>query len=468
MASTYTLGPGFPLDDAWIYQTYARNLIEYKDWVYIPGEVAGGATGPLWVLLLAVGRLINVSYLWWAYLLGILLATATGYISYFIFRRYFSQKPVLPLLGSILVIAEWHLVWASVSGMETIMFVLIVSAVFYGLSRCRDEGFCWWVGLLIGLGVWVRPEAITLILPTIMIFLYYSTKQYLLKQGIYLALGLGIPIGLYLAFNLWTSGAFFPTTYFAKQTEYAVLRNLPLGYRFVKVASQPLVGVGAIFLPAFLAAVWWAYRKRDLWIMSAGVWIVAFLGMYSVRLPVIYQHGRYEMPVIPIYLIIGWIGLDKALSLLPPQKSWSFILGKSWQIIIWITSAAFLVMGANAYRLDVAVIESEMVQISNWIRHNTSSDAIIAAHDIGAIGYFSGRQLIDLAGLISPDVVSIIRDETALRAYLKKNSIDYIATFPGWYHSLMDGCELVYQTNSRYTIEVGGENMAVYSCRFEN
>ena len=43
--------------------------------------------------------------------------------------------------------------------------------------------------------------------------------------------------------------------------------------------------------------------------------------------------------------------------------------------------------------------------------HNTPPDALIAAHDIGAVGYFGQRRLLDLAGLVSPEVIPFIRDE---------------------------------------------------------
>jgi len=40
-------GPGFPLDDAWIHQTYARNLVEFGQWAFIPGKLSAGSTAPV-------------------------------------------------------------------------------------------------------------------------------------------------------------------------------------------------------------------------------------------------------------------------------------------------------------------------------------------------------------------------------------------------------------------------------------
>ena len=68
-----------------------------------------------------------------------------------------------------------------------------------------------------------------------------------------------------------------------------------------------------------------------------------------------------------------------------------------------------------------------------WVAENTEPDAIIAAHDIGALGYFGNRKLIDLAGLVSPEVIPFIRDEGQIAAYLNEQEADYLVTFPGWY-----------------------------------
>ena len=61
---------GFPLDDAWIHQTYARNLAVLGEWSFIPGRPSAGSTAPLWSFLLAVGYWLRIGYLFWAFLLG--------------------------------------------------------------------------------------------------------------------------------------------------------------------------------------------------------------------------------------------------------------------------------------------------------------------------------------------------------------------------------------------------------------
>lgn len=112
--------------------------------------------------------------------------------------------------------------------------------------------------------------------------------------------------------------------------------------------------------------------------------------------------------------------------------------------------------------MDVAVIESEMVATANWVADNTGGESLVAAHDIGALGYFSGRNLVDLAGLVSPEVIPFIRDEALLADYLDEQAAEYLVTFPDWYPVLTTKGELIHQTRQEFSPTMGGENMAVY------
>ena len=119
-------------------------------------------------------------------------------------------------------------------------------------------------------------------------------------------------------------------------------------------------------------------------------------------------------------------------------------------------------IGAFTYAQDVAIINTEMVAASQWIAVNTPPNAIIGAHDIGALGYFGNRRILDLAGLVSPDVIPFIRDENALAVYLNGHGANYLLTFPGWYPQLVQNRRILFQTSGIFSIAAGGENMAVY------
>jgi hypothetical protein len=142
-----------------------------------------------------------------------------------------------------------------------------------------------------------------------------------------------------------------------------------------------------------------------------------------------------------------------------------WVLSRAWVLSLGAVLVLFWGIGAQTYAVDVATIESEMVDTARWVAANTPPRSLVAAHDIGALGYFGGRDLVDLAGLISPEVVPFIRDEARLSAYLDEKRVDYLVVFPNWYQSLADGQVTVFTSPGKFAPEQGQPNMRVYSWR---
>jgi hypothetical protein len=455
-------GLGFPLDDAWIHQTYARNLAGRGEWSFIPGEASAGSTAPLWTILLAIAYRIGVSPLIWAYVLGIILLAFTAWFSgrWFLIRNPEMGKWA-PFVAA-LVGLEWHLIWAAVSGMETIATALVVVLLFWLLDRHEER----WVGLgaLIGLGVWVRPDAITLLFPLGLMILLgkQDTLGRVARRGAGVIFGTALLFVPYLYFNRINAGEILPNTFYAKQGEYALLQQLPLSERLISVLGSPFIGPASVLLPGVFLFVVHHIRHRDWSRLVPLAWALAYLGMYALRLPVTYQHGRYAMPTIPVLLVIGLEGMG--IWIRPgAARLWRRLLSRAWVGAVGGLTLGFIVLGARAFRQDVAIIQTEMVATAKWIQRNTPPGAVIAAHDIGAMGYFSQRELIDLAGLVSPEVIPFMRDEAALKHYLDEHGADYLVTFPGWYPELSQYGEVVFRTNAEPSPAAGGENMVVYA-----
>jgi hypothetical protein len=57
-------------------------------------------------------------------------------------------------------------------------------------------------------------------------------------------------------------------------------------------------------------------------------------------------------------------------------------------------------------------ITNSLVAWGRWFGGHTAPDAVIATPDIGAIGYFSDRRVVDLAGLITPAMVPHLMRES--------------------------------------------------------
>jgi hypothetical protein len=478
-AASLTYRLGFPLDDAWIHQTYARSLGRSGEWAFLPGQSSAGSTAPLWSGLLAVGHALGFGPLPWAYSLGWALLVGLGAAGALALRELAPDKARWVPFGFGLLLVEWHMVWAAASGMETILFAVLVLLVLGLLVRINyqtDGGTaCMWgaLGLLIGLSVWVRPDGLTLAGPALFtLALSRMGKEYEwrtllnMRAAAFALFFLGLLAAFlpYLVFNQATAGTWWPNTFFAKQAEYAVHRTLPISYRYLAQLGQPLVGAGILLAPGFVYFVWRLVRQKNWGSLAGALWFLGYLFMYAWRLPVTYQHGRYIMPAMPVFFIWGLVGLAYLTRFRSPQPA-RRILSSAWAFSTAAAALVFWWLGAQGYARDVQVIESEMVAAATWIRENTPEDAIVAAHDIGALGYFGERQLVDLAGLISPEVIPFIRDEDLLAIYLDESQVDYLVTFPGWYPVLVARAAPVFSTDAPFAPDLGGENMVVYRWR---
>jgi hypothetical protein len=460
--------PGFPLDDAWIHQTFARNLAADGQWAFTPGQPSAGSTSPLWSALLAAGYALRINPLVWTMALGILCLFITGVICDQMWRRLQPDKSrlFLPLFG-LLIVSEWHLVWAALSGMETILYVLLICAIFALLVRAEPPWLI--MGLLAGVLLWVRPDGLTMLGPILLLAFWNRRplKNRLISAG-WTLLPVAVSVLGYMAFNHSLDGSIWPNTLYAKQTEYAILREQPFWKRYFDLFLQLNIGAGLVLLPGVFWQVHRYIKKRDIWGIGAALWVLGFVGVYALQLPVTYQHARYLIPAIPLYLLIGFCGISGILKILTGYKRVGYVLRYSWLFIIMAVHLAFAVLGGQAYAKDVAIIQTEMVKTALWIHENLPSDTVIAAHDIGALGYFTSNPIVDLAGLIEPEVIPIIRDEEALLAYIHYKNVRYLVSFPEWYPFLVQHAEIIYNTGSFFSPEAGGENISVYLVQQEN
>ncbi|HNM37938.1 MAG TPA: hypothetical protein PKI33_12790, partial [Anaerolineales bacterium] len=189
-------------------------------------------------------------------------------------------------------------------------------------------------------------------------------------------------------------------------------------------------------------------------------WSVGYMIIYLLRLPV-YQHGRYIIPAMPIFFLIGLLGMFSYVTVKREGRNF-WMISTSWNLSLAMVTLLFIVLGARAYARDVAFIEQEMVAAAKWAAANIPPDAILAVHDIGAMGYFDEHQLIDLAGLITPEVIPFIRDEDRLAAYLDDKGADYLVAFADLYPQMEVGREVVFVTNGAIATEADWVRMTIY------
>ncbi len=458
---------GFPLDDSWIHQVYARNLAERGEFAFLPGVPSAGSTAPLWTVLLAVAYWIGIDPRFWAYLLGAislgLCALAAGRLAVELGGR----PAWIASLVAVFVAVEWHLGWASVSGMETVLQAMFVLVAFLIPARSPVA-----LGAWIGASLFVRPDGALLgVFALARVVLELPTARGpkrptrepdtadrapgpsghralatpVLRALGALAVGFLLGAGPYVLFNLWLTGTPWPNTFYAKQAEYAELQAYPLWERLfylctpagcnVGLAVIPWVGGQALLLPGLIRFVSDSIRSRQWVRLLPLLWAVTLILVYALRLPVTYQYGRYVMPVIPVLIVCSLIGLVDFFNR-PNRHRIEWVIKRVWALSTAVVSLVFIAIGSGRLAGDVAWIEANMVATARWVQANTAPEAVIAAHDIGALGFFGERHILDTAGLISPEVIPFIRDEARLEVWMRERGAAYFVSPPGFYPEL--------------------------------
>ena len=91
---------GYSLDDSWIYATYAKNLATGNGYVFNPGEHVAGATGPLYVFLLALIYLLFQDVVLPAKVMGVACLAASGILLSKTVHRVLPHFDRYPLVSS--------------------------------------------------------------------------------------------------------------------------------------------------------------------------------------------------------------------------------------------------------------------------------------------------------------------------------------------------------------------------------
>ncbi len=142
LIASYRLdGFGFPLDDAWIHQTYARNLVQLGQWAFVPGHPSAGSTSPLWAVLEVARSLAGFGALDLVGGPGGRWAGFDGLGGGHVVGAQLGSGRLVVQAAVILLAFEWHLVWAALSGMETLLLAGAALSLLWGMQMPAPTKF---------------------------------------------------------------------------------------------------------------------------------------------------------------------------------------------------------------------------------------------------------------------------------------------------------------------------------------
>jgi arabinofuranosyltransferase len=398
------------VDDTFIHFQYARNLAATGELSFNPGEPTYGATSPLWVGILALFARAGADLLVWGRILSWLFAAASIVLIYRIVAAA-GGKPWTPAAAALMLASEaWFVRWSAV-GMET-SFAVFMTLVVLDLARsaARSAGRSALLGVALFLAALARPEALLLVPLAAAAFLFArGTARRFAFLLVFVPL---FAAWLYVIHR--HTGNFFPLTAGVKK---GAIDFSPLILRRAIVPAK-IMGATVLFpwiaLLAGLAAG--AFRRSPGRFLSESGSLreepdVLLMLLWVFALPIAYVVldfqvlSRYLVPIVPAVIVLGTTAWRKLVA--------EVVAGsRTRRAAIAIFASLAVLQSVVFYELVVVpptraysqALETMLGGMGRWLAKNTPSNALVATPDIGVIGYYSHRRILDLGGLVSPEI----------------------------------------------------------------
>jgi arabinofuranosyltransferase len=409
---------GFGLDDSWITFRYAENLVAGHGLVYNIGERVQGSTAPLEIFLVAGLFALGIPSKIGALLIS-LAATIVFLLCAYRLIVCLSDAKTSPFFLLPLAVAPLIAV-ISVSGMETMLFILLLISVFLTYAERRPL----LLGLFAGLLVMTRIDGILAIIAITVTDLFLRiqwvqsahspsalTRRFAdpwpIADAMRGAAVFTVLLAPWIVFTTWYFGNFIPNSVLAKRVLYSELglfrtdpwelieRILELSFMLPWQAGALIASAGLFYLLARFD------RFSSIPIWFAGNIVFLIIGNTHV-------HPWYLPPFHAVALLGAISVAVRAYALMPnwSKLSWK-ARGVRWSFAIFLVclcSWGFLASHTLATHSQRKYEESH-IAVARYLDKNALPNDVIYAPDIGYIGAITGRPILDPVGLVSPEVI---------------------------------------------------------------
>ncbi|MHA1638006.1 MAG: hypothetical protein ACTSUB_08325 [Candidatus Thorarchaeota archaeon] len=467
---TYT-NIGFALDDSWIHLEYARSIFEGRAWQYVPDFPSTGSTSPLWSILLS-GLFIFTTdptgLVWGVMIISILLYIINTYIVGLFVTKITESKPIgIVAMFAFVMIPRNS--WLMLSGMEYPIFLFFLFLPLLLIDR-PEPRYDLILGFVAGFAFLSRPEGVlvALIIFPLRIILHLWNRDFSKKRlaSVVMMFVSALLIVLpWILYCLATTGYPLPDTFYAKSAPVTpeMIARWDLHWTFFFLTW--------LFIPVgLLLGVSLLFKKQPYpWLFALSLTL-----LYRMTMPsqVLINNTRYLVPIFSFLLISCVCGIaliiNRLDSTLPKHNLINRDLISTVLILLIVIIPIFpsYFYQATYYGLATKNINEMQVNIGFWLQENTPDDAVIALGDVGAIRYFSDREIVDLVGLVTPEITHGNFTSVELAEYLELRGVTHLIIFQKhvWYYVnyLQIGDNLLYNVTLTDNVICGGPTMLVY------
>jgi hypothetical protein len=395
------------VDDAFITFRYSRNLVEGNGFVYNPGDKVLGTTTPLYTAVMALAGLLGEDYPWYALAVNALADAAGVFLLFYLALELTRSRLTAGWIAGLWAVSAYSVTFA-IGGMETSLHNLLMLAAWYSYFK----KYPLWLGALCALGVLTRPDAVLWAIPLLLAQVWQSAAEKKLPYQTWLV-GLMV-VAPWLIFATVYFGSPIPQTIGAKDDVYRIPDTQAV-FQFISLFGIPFQGpilpgnlqvaagiIGIVVYPA-LALIGLRSQPR-----AAPIFIYPWLYalVFSLANPLIFRW--YLVPPLPAYLMAIGCGVWALVSLLPDEKFRRAVLAGAAALTL-----AFSLNGwtfspdhapdTPAPRMAFHELEMNYEQMAKTLRqkYGVNENTILAAGDIGALGFYSRAFIFDTIGLVT-------------------------------------------------------------------
>jgi len=373
----------FPLyDDAFITFQYASNLVQHGQFVFSLDIWVQAVTCPLYSLILTPLFLFSHFPQKIIPLLNILIECYILWLSRDLFLNQTKQS--FYLIFGLMISLSPLLARVSVGGME--MPFLVLGYIFLLLAVKNRHTFIVGIPALSAIMFFIRPEAsILAIISVIYLWIIHGWKKTIIPAlcGLLIAL-----IGMLIMQLVYQSP--LPQSLMAKSEHISEGFTITAMQLF---APEPMSLV--IHSIVFLSFIWIIYARIKLshWMYINASWYVLYALAYVLARPSIWSWYGYPLVFMAILHIVGMVEI---LS----HHLWIKRLETALQSKIVLVIPLVIWFGISAKSTPERITKNiyDRLQNSEYFKGNKLET--IVAGDVGAIGYFTKKRIIDVNSLV--------------------------------------------------------------------
>lgn len=418
LAASFALWPGHGIaDDAYITYRYAWNISNGYGFVYNIGERVQGTSTPLYTVILAAAGIFGFDIPLASWVINVLALVATVVITFLFLRRIHSQEAayIAAILSSI------ALQPVAAMGMETPVYILLISGAFYALAKER-----YLLATVLGSGcALTRLDGLAVgvaVLGSIMLF----QKKIPWKQ---IALYIFLIAPWFVFASIYFDGGILPASFLAKRAH--------TGYEFFSLWMIGVVVSSPYSAYAFVGLIRLFNNRLRYAILPIFSWSVLYVVAYSLS-SIGPGYSWYQFPIKWALICFASIGACTLVHVIRNLIEGARLPtgSKFLASIVFIVLLAFPqvreLISWHTSVINPASIDSVRWRAASWLGQNLYKPRSIGMRGIGFVGWMlPDTYVVDLLGLVTPKIVVDCGLEVSwVECGLEKYKPDYV--FDAW------------------------------------